>query len=197
MRQLSNTTRPISSGEVSWEDGDITTSSSRKEEYKALIEKANSVPIIKLFNYYNLNISEINKQVTCPFPSHLGGREASASFKYYEETNTFFCFGCKKGVRPCDFVANMDDCSRRKAAAKILELLDPDEALLFSSENAEERLELMMDFSNFIRENIKKNEHDISLIENICTVYDSLNTRYKLSNEALKNLISKLKNKYK
>lgn len=64
---------------------------------KELIKKANTVPLINIFKKYNISLSDQERKSRCPFPSHNGGRESSASMFYYPDTNSFFCFGCRKG----------------------------------------------------------------------------------------------------
>jgi hypothetical protein len=182
----------------SWEIGDSSEAFAGKDYYKDLIRKANLTPLPQIFAHYRLQIDELNKKSTCPLPSHKGGRERSASFYYYPETNTFWCFGCKTGTRACDFVAAKEKISRTKAAIKILELFE--NQIQSSDEevkNYSEELEIMIEFSNFVREfkSSYTDEDSFQFVEKICGAYDSLSLKYELSNEALKNLTSQLKDK--
>lgn len=201
MRNLSNKNGSISYGETSWETGDTATTTERKRFFTNLINKANSIPILKVFKLYNLKISKYNREIICPFLHHKGGRENSASFYYYPDTNSFWCHGCRTGLFGTNFVANMDKIPLIKAAYKILDtfgsdILDVDDEAGFETLDISERLDIMMDFSNCIREFRQKNtdEKSFIFIEGICKVYDTLNNKHKLDNEALKQLVSKLKN---
>ena len=201
MRDLPDTTGPFSYGETSWEAGDIAETAAGKAAYKELIVKANSVPIIRVLKYYGVKADAIHCYIVCPFKSHKGGREKTPSFKYYEETNSFFCFGCKVGgqhAHACEFVAAMEGISRYKAAQKIISLfsddVDPD-AEFSDGRNLSEQLEIMMDFSDTVRE-FRKNyldEESQYFIENICAAYDELNAKHDMDNDTLRSLVSKLK----
>jgi len=70
-----------------------------------------------------------------------------------------------------------------------------DEDRVFDRDNFSERLELMMDFSNTVREFRRTflDEKSIFYIEHVCSVYDTVNLKHKLDNEALRRLVEKLK----
>lgn len=198
MRPLQSSTGSISSSETPGEAGDFTTPFTRKEYYSDLISRANTVPLVKLFKHYGLRLDEHNRKIVCPFPSHQGGRERSGSFYFYPDTNTFWCFGCKTGVTPCDLVAGLDGCTKVKAASKVLELFhaDADDDNIFDRQNFSEKLEIMMDFSNYVRDFLQQNDDPKSrtFIEGICAVYDELNLMHKnFNNEALRSVVDKLK----
>ncbi len=195
MRNLSSANGSFSYGETSWEDGDSPDSIARKK-YQDLIGKANSVPIIKVFSLYSLRLDEVNRKITCPFKSHKGGRESTASFYYYPHTNTYWCYGCKQGSHPVDFVTYMDGCTRVKAAKKILEKfnsdIDPD--LFVDKNDFHESLKIMLTFSNFVRD-FRYNfsdEKSTKFIEQNCQMYDNITTKHNLNNEALKLVVDRL-----
>lgn len=197
MRDLSNNTGSISYSETRGENGDFAAPIAGKEFYKDLIRQANTVPLVRIFKHYGLRLDENNKKCICPFTSHNGGRENSASFNFYPQTNTFWCFGCKTGIGGTDFIAAMENITKVKAAYKIIDLfssdVDPDGVL--TTQDFSERLEIMMDFSNSVREfrriNIDKKASEF--IENICLVYDTVNLKHDLNNEALRSVVTKLK----
>ena len=199
MRPVSNSNRPISGSETSREDGDFAAPFGvGKEYYKDLIYLANSVSIIRLFKHYGVRLDEHHLKVTCPFKSHKGGRENTASFLYYPHTNSYFCFGCRVGNRTCDFVAEMDGCTRTKAAQKILTLFgtETDSDNVLNRPDFSEKLEIMMDFSNTVREFRQTLTHTdaYAFIEDKCRIYDTLNARHKnLGNDALRELVRQLK----
>lgn len=195
MREISNTTRSISDSQASREAGDFTAAYAG-EGYQNIIERANTVPLKKIFKLYGLRLDEMNRKATCPFKSHKGGRESTASFYYYPETNTYCCYGCRQGSSPVDFIINMDRCNKIKAAQKILEHFssDTDEELILGKEDFSEKLKIMIEYSNAVR-NFRINFNDdksFEFIENNCLIFDTINKRHDLTNEALKLVVSKL-----
>jgi DNA primase len=84
------------------------------------ISQANSCNLENIFKSYKLNINKYNTKSVCPFKSHKGGRENSASFYFYPNTNSYWCFGCKQGTSPIDFVKNYEEINFYEAVEKIL-----------------------------------------------------------------------------
>jgi hypothetical protein len=197
MRSIPNSTRSTSSSKTLGEAGSFTEDIAGQDDYKAIVSKANSVPLTRLFKYYGLRLSESNQYIVCPFKSHKGGRENSASFKYYAPTNTYHCFGCKAGVDPVSFVMNMENISYSRAARKIVEEFseDIDEGIVFEYENSSETLEIMADFSTHVREFREKfkSPEAFLYIEEVCKMFDDLNLRRNMDNEALKWIVDLLK----
>lgn len=166
-------------------------------EFSKKIKKANSISLEVLFNYYNIYWQ--SKKIKCPLPKHKGGKENTPSFQYYPDTNTYYCFGCKSGNKPCDFISSIENISKIEAANKILSLSGTS-SIIYNEENNinfSERLELSLDLSNKIREFYKKHtdKKSILFIEEVCKTYDLMNEKYKnkLNNESFKSLIDKLK----
>lgn len=201
MRTLSDNTGSDGYGEAPGEARNTSAPSPGKAFYQELISKANTVPITRVFKHYNLHLDEHNRKITCPIPSHKGGRENSASFYYYPHTNTFWCFGCKTGIGCCDLVAAMDGISKAKAAFRLLEWFadDVDEDGILDNGSFSERLEIMLDFSSAVREfrATAIDEKSIAHIEHICSVYDRINLRLKIDNEGLRRLVAELKKEIK
>lgn len=199
MCPISNSTGSIIILETSGEDGNITKAFTEYDDLKSLIKKANTVSFIKIFKLYKLRFDLTNKKAVCPFPHHKGGRENSASFYFYPETNTFWCFGCKTGTKPCDFVAAIDKINIYSAAKKIVDLFPLNneivEDLTSTQDNYNEIIKIMMDFSNAVRDfrQVNKDSKSISFIEEICKAYDKINLKHELSYEALKSLVEQLK----
>lgn len=205
MRDLSNTTGPVSYGETSWESGDAPEANTGQNRFQELIHQANTVPLTSIFKHYNIRISASNNTIVCPFKSHKGGRERTGSFRYFSETNSFYCYGCKVGgefAHGCEFVARMEDISRPKAASKILRLFSAEvneDLDVYEGQDFQEKFEIMCEFSNVVREfrrsffDEKAHEH----IEKICRVYDLMNTRHKLDAEAMRRLVDELKEEIK
>ena len=117
-----------------------------EDKSRGIIQEANSVSLTKIFRHYNIRVDEGNRKAPCPF--HKGGRESSASFYYYPESNTYFCFGCKIGSRPIDFVSLIENCTYMEAANKILSQFSSGDYVIDNSidkNNCSERLETMLD----------------------------------------------------
>lgn len=197
MRTLPSTTGSDSPSETPSEAGDFTATFTGKDYYQELINRANTVPLTRVLKHYGVRVDAYNRKVTCPLKSHKGGRESTPSFWYYPDTNTFYCFGCKAGIRCCDFVAEMDRCTRVQAAHKVLELFgeDVDEDNMIDRTSFAERMNIMMDFSNVVREFYQTfpDEKARVYIEVACKKYDALNLKHKLENEALKRIVEQLK----
>lgn len=201
MCSLSNKTGSISNSIPSRNDGDFTNSFTGKDYYQDLINKANSVPIINIFKLYGYNLNEYNKKIICPFKFHKGGRESTASFCYYAATNSFKCFGCNAGGRACEFISSLEGIKKIDAAHKILNLfhddVDLDHINIENQGDFSERLEIMINFSNFIREFRSNNldEESYIFIEKICEIYDLHNSKRILDNKALQRVVEQLINK--
>lgn len=168
-----------------------------KDYYQELINRANSVPLIKVLRHYGIRLDPYNRKTTCPFKSHKGGRESTPSFYFYPDTNSFYCFGCKAKSRPCDFVAGMDNCTKVQAAHKLLQLFesDVDEDNIFDRTDFAERLKIMLDFSEAVREFYQTYSAAEArvYVEGACQKYDTLNLKHKFDNEALRSVVDQLK----
>lgn len=205
MRDLPNTDGSFGYGETPGETGDFRTSSERKAFFKELIAKANSVPLIRVMKYYGVKVDAQHPYSVCPFKNHKGGRENTGSFKYYDDTNSFYCFGCKIGkpqAHACEFVAAMEDISLAKAAYKIINLFGDDvdpNAEYVDGHNFSEQLEIMMDFANTVRDfrttYLDKESQDF--IEIRSEVYDGLLARRNMDNDSLRSLVEHLKEQLK
>lgn len=203
MHDVSNSTGSDGYGEAYGEDGNTATPAARKAFYQDVIRKANTVPLIRIFKHYGVRVSPVQCTIICPFKSHKGGRENSGSFVYYPQTNSFRCYGCKTGgpfAHGVEFIASMDGINKAKAAFKILKLFADDvdeDGELPEGENFSERLEIMVDFSNTVREFRQSfcDEKSFTFIEEVCAIYDNLQLAHKLDNEALRRIVGQLKEK--
>lgn len=202
MHQLSDPNRPESPGDESWEAGSSQSAFEAKQLAKELIEQANSVPLLHIFKHYGIRGTDSKWKMRCPFKSHAGGQENSPSFWYYPDTKTFWCFGCSTGRRPCNFVAAMENISITAAARRILELYGS-EATLDAGEVAytpdySERLEILMEFSDSMREFLQANPNDtesLEAAEKMAAFFDRMNSTKNPDIALLKRLVSSLKDK--
>ncbi len=196
MFQLSNNAGYDGYGETSGSTGDSAEVAKRKALQK-LIQQANSVSLVTIFKHYHIQANEHNRKIICPFKSHKGGRENTPSFWFYPDTNSYNCFGCHNGGHNIEFVAEIDNISKIKAAQKILNLFQEsvsDDDLIIGN-SLSEKLEIITNFSNLVREFRQYNFSDESenFIESICLVYDDLQNKHQdLSNEALRQIVDKL-----
>jgi CHC2 zinc finger len=202
MRNIRNNTGYDGYGTLPGETGDSSAPVSGKAFYQNLINKANTVPLTRIFKHYNVRVGSLQSTIICPFKFHKGGRENTGSFTYYPLTNSFHCYGCKTGgpfAHAAEFVAAMDGISKAKAAFKILEFFpkdasDPGEIL--EGESFSEHLEIMMDLSNSVRDFRQSHfdENSFVYIEYACSVYDRLNLAHKnMSNEAQRRIVGLIK----
>jgi hypothetical protein len=208
MRDVPDTTGFNGYGETSWETGDSAKTSPGKVFYQDLINKANTVPLSQILRHYGVCVQSVQCNVVCPFKSHKSGRENSGSFVYYPNTNSFRCYGCQTGhpnAHGCEFIAAMDGISRVQAAHKIIELFSnsvSDIYEILDVQNYSETLEIMLDFSNTVREFRQSHfdEKSQAFIERMCLVYDDVYVKHhtktkKLSNDAIRRMIQLLKEK--
>jgi hypothetical protein len=200
MCQLSNTARRFSYGEVSWQTGNIAALSSGEISTQDLINKANTIPLIKIFHKYGISVPNTRSVITCPFKSHKGGRESSGSFNYFPETNSFFCYGCRAGgesAHAVEFVSIMERVPKIESANRILDIFVNDvgdEVDFVESFDLDEKLDYMLNFSNFVRNFRCAFSDKISqdLIDRYCCAYDIINSKYKINNDALIMLVDSL-----
>lgn len=205
MRNLSNTSGSIGNRQDAGKSGDFGETFETDFSSQDLINKANSVPLTIIFKYYGININPVNYMSICPFLSHKGGRESTPSFKYFDQTNSFYCYGCKVGhghAHACLFVSLKEDITYFQAAQKILNLFGENGNIIpnnYEPLNYKERLELIIESSNYIR-NFRLNFPDaksLLFIEENCMLYDKYFFSHKnLSVEALRRMIEILKDKF-
>lgn len=164
-----------------------------KEIKHSPLELANSVDILLIFDQYGIATQE--HKIICPFLSHSNGMEKTPSFYIYEETNSFYCFGCKKGGGVVKFVSYYENLSVEDSITKVLSSFS-------SSYNTDKILpqkeyldNYYYKFSNLIRENIKSNNISLEEAEKLTYVFDTLNSKYNLNANAIGEIINKLKYK--
>ena len=113
--------------------------------------------------------SEWSNSIICPFPSHKGGNERSASFGYNFVKDTFHCFGCNMSGGAVEFISLKEGLSRNSVAEQILyELggydLEDDDILEDENPKIEKSL---YDFSNYILLLYQKHKRDKNIIDQI------------------------------
>ena len=202
MCSLRNNARPISLDETSGASG-ISTVYSDGNIFKDTIKKANLVSLSKILKFYNVRIDPYSHKAICPFSDHKGGRENTPSFELYEDTNSFYCHGCRYNRSTTDFVAKMDGTAKILAAKKILKIFKDDiidDEVYLEHVDFNERLNIMLDFSSSIRNFIlsHSNKDGLVFIETwICKPYDIFMEKHNPNNEVLLRFCNVLKEKMK
>lgn len=205
MRELSSTTGPDGYGQTYGEIGYSSETSPGEVYRENLIEQANTVPLTAIFEFYGIKVNAYSNTIVCPFKSHKGGRENTGSFKYYTDTNSFYCYGCKTGgpwAHACEFVAFMDGIDKVKAAKKIIKNFSDKLNTIsnvYTQEITTEQLEIMLDFSTTVREFMQTHSDEKSLIfiEDKCQIYDGLNAKRKNTTDGLRRIVQELKKRIK
>jgi len=192
MQPLQDTPGPISIGEAFIQDRNAGTDD--KDTTKILIKQANTVDLLTVFRHYRINVDPYNRKCVCPFVFH--SNERTASFFYYKDTNSFYCFGCKSGGGPVNFVSLYDDVSRETAATKIAEKFHIDPNLIVNdSSDFVDRQRILLEFSEMIRNFIFDNLDDKQALEHsekVGLIFDTINMRHNLDNAGVRSLIKKL-----
>ena len=160
------------------------------------VSEANKASLLQIFKSYNIKIDQNNKKVTCPFKHHANGNEKTPSFFYYPQNNSFYCFGCKSGRYPVDFVSIYENIDRLSAADKILNNFDLVESVRGDDEFKEKAL-LLICFSNFVREQIKTIDRDkLSEYERNLSTFDNyIRNNEDISKKGFQKLIDIVKDK--
>jgi hypothetical protein len=197
MQSLSSRSGSCDYSEEQSDFGDASSPAERRQYFAELIAKANTVPLPEVMRKYGFLVDAYNRKIPCPFKFHQNGNERTASFWYYPDTNSFYCFGCKSSRSASDFVALYDGVSRSKAASKIIES--------FSSEvsddwevsfNSQEQQEMVIAFSNTIRSAIRDCPGKLADVEMITGAFDMITEKYpQLDLDGTKRLIAKMTEK--
>jgi CHC2-type zinc finger protein len=189
MCPLQNPTGPVSFSEIVL--GDRNAGNDTK-----IFEVANSINILSILERFKTQIDYSGK-CKCPFPFHKNGNERTASFSYNEEKNMFYCFGCKSGGGPVNFVSLMQDVSKLDAARFILNnFKDAAKIKFVVDDQYQEKINQNLQFALLIRNFISSNRDDTNAIkhaESITEIYDELNHKHNLNVDGLKLIIEKLK----
>lgn len=163
--------------EISWKDLELEK------------DRAINFPLNKLFKIYNLNINKSNTKTICPFASHSNGSERTASFVYYPESNTYWCFGCKQGNTSIDFVKNMEGLNYYQALDKISSLNDDNTITIKRSSSFEEYFTKYNEFSSKLSV-LFRNDYDKAM--EIMKSFDEIKLEYCFNQEEVIKLIDKL-----
>lgn len=78
-----------------------------------------SIPIREVVSMYMRLPDNLRRNIRCPFPNH---NDSSASFRIYEDTNSFYCFGCQNWWWIVNFIAEIENIEQKEAFKKIIKL---------------------------------------------------------------------------
>jgi hypothetical protein len=164
---------------------------------KDIIAQARTINLLEVIRSYNIDIDPNTKKICCPFPSH--NQDRTASFFYYRDTNSFYCFGCKVGGKfagASEFVSAMEGISVYDAAKRLVSMFTADlSAVASANYDFIEKQNLFIRFATMIREFIHSaadTDTAIKQAEKLCSIFDTLNGRRKMTNEGIKSVIDKL-----
>ncbi len=160
-------------------------------------ESLPSYKVSSILKKYHIFVNEYDKKIVCPFSFH---NDKTASFYFYQNTNSFFCFGCKSGGGPVQFVSLIEGISKHKAIQKLLSEFDIDPDASFGSKDYDEKQNINLEFSKLIRNFLNNSLEDPSSFEyaeNISKIFDSICQKHSLDIDGLKLLINRLEDRLK
>lgn len=220
MQPLSGRTSPGSSGSCDSKNGTINTivewdakAESLEEiddidvRYRIIDIANKKIKLSDVFRQYSVRFEETfshsgwDYKTSCPFPSHKGGRERTASFYYNPKEGRFNCFGCTLAGKAVEFIAFMKGQSSFEIAQDILAQYGSLESAIEDSNDAEdinidqELFEFSKYIGSFIKEH-KEDERAIQYAENVLwgfDVYIAANIRKGIFAEEFRARISKHK----
>lgn len=193
MRTLQDNNRSISIGEAFIKDRDVRIND--QDATKNLIKQANTADLLTILKSYGIHLDEHTRKCLCPFPFHAN--ERTGSFTYYKDTNSFYCFGCKSGGGPVNFVSLYDEITKSDAATKISSKFytDPN-AIVRNTSDFVDKQKLLLEFSELIRTFVFDNlddKHALAYAEKVGLIFDTITLRHNLDNAGLNSLINKLR----
>jgi len=89
-----------------------------KNNYKKSLDMR-AIPIKQILSQYTKLPSNFRRNIRCPFPDH---RDKSASFKVYENNNSFYCYWCHRWGNILNLIAEIEGITTKEAYKKLLNL---------------------------------------------------------------------------
>lgn len=81
----------------------------------------NTIPIKEVIWMYCTIPNSLRRNIRCMFPDH---KDSSASFKIYEDTNSFCCYGCWRKWNSVNFLSEMEWITTTEAFLKLKNLFN-------------------------------------------------------------------------
>jgi len=78
-----------------------------------------SIPIKQILSQYIKIPSNLRRNIRCIFPDH---RDKSASFKLYENNNSFYCYWCHRWWNILNLISEIEWITTKQAYKKLLNL---------------------------------------------------------------------------
>ena len=156
-----------------------------------LIAQGQTVDLSAVFQHYGIHLNRYCRSISCPFSSH---QDRSPSFYFYPDTNSFYCFGCKKSGGPVQFVSLFRHVSREEAARQLLNNFEFEEIDSFGLSESREREDLHLKFSAIVRNFHQKHrgEEAFQMAEKMTRIFDDACRRNSLEIEGLRRIIQRL-----
>ncbi|MFC1615781.1 CHC2 zinc finger domain-containing protein [Patescibacteria group bacterium] len=85
-----------------------------KKDWQRIIEELEIISVVGVIGQYT-EIKNPNFLVKCPLHD-----DKTPSLKIYQQTNSWYCFGCQKGGMPVNFLMYMENLDFKTAAKKLL-----------------------------------------------------------------------------
>lgn len=88
--------------------------------YQTKLAACKQLDITKVLVHFNIYWNGISSHIKCPFPKHAATGN-TPSFKIYEDTNSFYCWGCRKGGSAVEFVMSILNYSKIHAVDYLID----------------------------------------------------------------------------
>lgn len=91
---------------------------------KLLLDKVSILDILDKYEleYYRVSAGNFDHKLKCPFPSHQGGQERTASLCISNSENNFYCYGCNAHGNTIDFLIHFKDMVYYAAVKELAQL---------------------------------------------------------------------------
>lgn len=151
-----------------------STGSGDGAEKFASIKAANrKIRLLDVLRHYGFRI-EKNPQrptwsnnFTCPFPSHKGSKERTASFGYCFVSDHFCCLGCNKSGRAVEFISLYEQLPRAVVADRILAQYGEDVSIDEFQEFQDDITPVLLEGSKYLQTLIQKHKHNPQMLAKI------------------------------
>lgn len=188
MQSLSNSDQSTDRGKVQNQSGN--NRDGYQDAWKKLATEANSVDLLTVLTSYGLRLDKYHSKCICPLHN-----ENSPSFYYYPNTNSWYCFGCKKGGSATHFVSRIEGISIAEASEKLLGEFTPGAFATSTTSDYLDRQDVVFGFSTLIRKFIQahsNNPNALQFVERLTLIFDTLAAKHNLSNDGFKLVIRRL-----
>lgn len=160
------------------------TSQQYSKKNKLILLANKHVRLSTIFRKYSIKIERFaptdvwSMNITCPFPTHKGGRERTPSFGYNFIDDRFYCFGCKRFGRAVEFIAYKDRIHPEIVAEKLIEQYSLDQFKIDDKElvNDWERIQTSLTsisiITNKLYQKYSDNEEALRYIDNLIWFID-------------------------